>query len=81
MCVSLPRYYHLYHSPQGIACDLDSEGFQRLDEATRDVMGESKPFSICGSLPLVGDLQKAGFDVQVQPLPMVLVLEEGEQCH
>ena len=44
-------------------------------------MGESKPFSICGSLPLVGDLQKAGFDVQVQPLPMVLVLEEGEQCH
>ena len=50
---------------QGIACNLDSKGFQRLDEATRDVMGESKPYSICGSLPLVGDLQRAGFDVQV----------------
>ena len=50
---------------QGIACNLDSVGFQRLDEATRDVMGESKPYSICGSLPLVGDLQRAGFDVQV----------------
>ena len=31
-------------------------GFQRLDEATREVMGESKPYSIiCGSLPLVGE--------------------------
>jgi acetylornithine deacetylase len=50
---------------RGIACNLDSVGFQRLDEATRDVMGESKPYSICGSLPLVGDLQRAGFDVQV----------------
>ena len=29
------------------------------------MLGESKPYSICGSLPLVGDLQEAGFDVQV----------------
>ena len=50
---------------QGIACNLDSVGFQRLDEATQEVLGESKPYSICGSLPLVGDLQRAGFDVQV----------------
>ena len=48
-----------------VACNLDSVGFKRLDEATRDVVGDSKPYSICGSLPLVGDLQKAGFDVQV----------------
>ena len=54
----------LTHS-QGIACDLNSVGFKRLDEATRDVLGVSNPFSLCGTLPLVGDLQKAGFDVQV----------------
>lgn len=50
---------------QGIACKLDSKGFKRLHEATQEVLGESKPYSICGSLPLVGDLQEAGFDVQV----------------
>ena len=50
---------------RGIACNLDSVAFQRLDEATREVLGESKPYSICGSLPLVGDLQRAGFDIQV----------------
>lgn len=49
---------------QGIACNLESLAFKRLHEATEEVLGESKPFSLCGSLPLVGDLQKAGFDVQ-----------------
>ena len=53
------------HTPQGIACDLDSPAFKKLDEATREVLGESNPYSITGSLPLVGDLQEAGFDVQV----------------
>ena len=50
---------------QGIACNLDSDGFKKLNEATKEVMGECKPYSITGSLPLVGDLQEAGFDVQV----------------
>ena len=50
---------------QGIACNLDSNAFKKLNEATKEVMGESKPYSITGSLPLVGDLQEAGFDVQV----------------
>ena len=50
---------------QGIACSLDSDGFKKLDEATREVVGESNPYSDCGSLPLVADLQEAGFDVQV----------------
>jgi acetylornithine deacetylase len=50
---------------RGIACNLDSKAFHRLVEATKEVLGESKPYSICGSLPLVGDLQRAGFDVQV----------------
>ena len=47
---------------------MDSPAFQYLHEATREVIGESKPFSICGSLPLVGDLQKAGFDIQVHTM-------------
>ena len=50
---------------QGIACNLDSDAFKKLEEATKEVMGECKPYSITGSLPLVGDLQQAGFDVQV----------------
>ena len=50
---------------QGIACNVESNGFLKLNEATKEVMGESNPYSITGSLPLVGDLQKAGFDVQV----------------
>ena len=50
---------------QGIAVNLDSPAFKHLNAATEDVLGESKPYSITGSLPLVGDLQEAGFDVQI----------------
>ena len=56
---------HMHIHPQGISCDLDSPAFKKLDEATKEVRGESKPFSVTGSLPLVKDLQEAGFDVQV----------------
>ena len=56
---------YIYFYPQGIACDITSEGYKHLHAATGDILGESKPYSICGSLPLVGDLQKAGFDIQV----------------
>ena len=38
--------------------NLDSDGFKKLNEATKELMGESKPYSITGSLPLVGDLQE-----------------------
>eukprot|EP01122_Echinamoeba_exundans_P011506 TRINITY_DN4590_c0_g1_i1.p1 TRINITY_DN4590_c0_g1~~TRINITY_DN4590_c0_g1_i1.p1 ORF type:complete len:489 (+),score=136.98 TRINITY_DN4590_c0_g1_i1:166-1467(+) len=51
-----------YH---GFAADLKSFGFQAIDQATKEVLGSSKPFSVTGSLPLVSDLQKAGFDVQM----------------
>ena len=51
---------NLTHTHQGIACNLDSDGFKKLNEATKEVMGESRPYSITGSLPLVGDLQEAG---------------------
>jgi acetylornithine deacetylase len=50
---------------QGIACNIDSPAFKHLDSSTAEVLGESKPYSITGSLPLVGDLQEAGFDIQV----------------
>ena len=45
------------HTLQGIACNLNSDAFKKIEEATKEVMGECKPYSITGSLPLVGDLQ------------------------
>ena len=50
---------------KGIACKLDSPGYAAICEATKEIKGEAKPYSICGSLPLVGDMQEDGFDVQV----------------
>ena len=50
---------------QGIAADLNSLAFKYLHDSTTEMLGESKPFSLTGSLPLVGDLQKEGFDVQM----------------
>jgi acetylornithine deacetylase len=47
----------------GVACDIDSKGFGALREATMAVLGEVKPYSIGGSLPLIRDLQDNGFDV------------------
>jgi acetylornithine deacetylase len=49
----------------GIACRLDSKGFHALTTATQAVLGEVKPYSIGGSLPLVNELQSKGFDVQI----------------
>ena len=49
---------------QGLACKLDSPGFKALDAATKKIVGFSKPIADTGSLPLVADLQTAGFDVQ-----------------
>jgi acetylornithine deacetylase len=48
---------------EGIACALDSIGFNSYNEAVKHVKGESTPFSIMGSLPLVRDLQRAGLDL------------------
>jgi acetylornithine deacetylase/succinyl-diaminopimelate desuccinylase-like protein len=52
---------------EGIACHLDSPGLSALEAAMRAVRGEDtvKRFSITGSLPLVRDLQRKGFDVQI----------------
>ena len=49
----------------GIACNIDSIGFAALKTATEKVLGKVIPYSIGGSLPLVSDLQKQGFDVMI----------------
>jgi len=52
---------------EGIACNLDSPGLAALTSAIGRVRGAEsvKPFSVTGSLPLVRDLQRKGFDVQI----------------
>jgi acetylornithine deacetylase len=49
----------------GIACNIDSNGFNALKKATEDVLGKVIPYSIGGSLPLIRDLQEQGFDVMI----------------
>ena len=50
---------------KGIACNIDSKGYKALHGATVKVLGAAAPYSIGGSLPLVKELQEAGFDVQI----------------
>ena len=52
---------------EGIACDLDSPALRALTSAIADVRGASavKAYSMTGSLPLVRDLQRRGFGVQI----------------
>ena len=52
---------------EGIACDLSSHGLAVLTDAMASVRGANavKQFSMTGSLPLVRDLQRKGFDVQI----------------
>ena len=50
---------------EGIACDLDSPGLAALTEAITTVKGKGEPYAICGSLPLVREMQAAGFDLQI----------------
>lgn len=50
---------------KGIACDLDSPGYQALYDAVKEAIGEVHPVADTGSLPLIKDLQDEGFDVQI----------------
>eukprot|EP00455_Lapot_gusevi_P026648 TRINITY_DN280_c0_g1_i1.p1 TRINITY_DN280_c0_g1~~TRINITY_DN280_c0_g1_i1.p1 ORF type:complete len:434 (-),score=191.11 TRINITY_DN280_c0_g1_i1:127-1428(-) len=50
---------------RGVACNLDSPGYRALHDAIAAVRGQARPFSLTGSLPIIRDLQDAGFDVQV----------------
>eukprot|EP00123_Amoebidium_parasiticum_P015306 comp22886_c0_seq1/m.36173 comp22886_c0_seq1/g.36173 ORF comp22886_c0_seq1/g.36173 comp22886_c0_seq1/m.36173 type:complete len:441 (-) comp22886_c0_seq1:546-1868(-) len=53
------------HGNRGIACDLNSPGFQALKAATEEFVGVCTPVAVGGALPLVRDLQEAGLDVQI----------------
>jgi acetylornithine deacetylase len=55
----------LVEAENGVACKLDSHGHLALLRATEAVLGNVKPYSIGGSLPLIRDLQEDGFDVQI----------------
>ena len=50
---------------EGLACDLGSSALEALERAIRRVRGRVRRFSMTGALPLVRDLQRQGFDVQV----------------
>jgi acetylornithine deacetylase len=49
----------------GIACDMESVGFKLISDATKKIHGSMDVQSCCGSLPLIADLQHAGFDMQI----------------
>lgn len=54
-------------SMEGIACKLDSPGLEALSRAIGAARAGEPPkaYSMTGSLPLVRDLQRRGFDVQI----------------
>ena len=47
---------------EGIACRLDSPGLAAFTDAITDVKGKGEPYAITGSLPLVREMQAAGFE-------------------
>lgn len=50
---------------EGVAVSLDSVGFKALVQACREVFSAVKPFSVNGTLPLVRQMQREGFDLQM----------------
>lgn len=55
----------LSEGENGIACTIGSPGNLALVAATKAVLGKCEPYSICGSLPLVREMQDNGFDLQI----------------
>lgn len=45
----------------GYAANLESKGYKVMYKATEEVIGNVKPYSITGSLPLVNGLQVCNF--------------------
>jgi len=50
---------------EGVACNMEGNGFTAICDATESVKGKAKPYSITGSLPLVRTMQREGFDLQI----------------
>jgi len=69
------------HCLEGVACNIDSPGFAALTNAVELIKGEVKPYSICGSLPLVKEMQDAGFDIQITGFGLSSVYHgDNEYC-
>jgi acetylornithine deacetylase len=49
----------------GVVCDMKSQGFKLISDATRLVHGSMDIQSCCGSLPLIAYLRDLGFDMQI----------------
>jgi acetylornithine deacetylase len=49
----------------GVAVNMESPGFKALKAAVELARGKAEPYSITGSLPIIRDLQDAGYDVQI----------------
>ncbi|CAD7927717.1 unnamed protein product [Amoebophrya sp. A25] len=67
----------------GIAADLTSTGHKALVQATAEAKGAEncKPYSITGSLPLVGMMQRQGFDIQLDGFGLMSVYHAvNEYC-
>lgn len=65
---------------EGIACDLNSPGLKAITDATAEVKGEAKPYSITGSLPLVREMQNAGFDIQITGYGLSTTYHADNEC-
>jgi len=66
---------------EGIACKIDSKAFHVLCHSLKTVRGFVKPYSICGSLPLVREMQESGFDLQITGFGLSSVYHaENEYC-
>ena len=59
------EFSFLVEPHEGVAVNMDSEGYHALYNAIETVRGKAEPFSLTGSLPVIADLQKSGYDVQV----------------
>ena len=66
---------------EGIACNLDSPGLAAFTDAITDVKGKGEPYAITGSLPLVREMQAAGFDLQISGFGLSSVYHaDNEYC-
>jgi len=50
---------------EGVAVNLDSPGHKAMVQAFREAQGSVKPFAVNGTLPLVSQMKKEGFDLQL----------------
>lgn len=64
----------------GLAVDMKSAGLQAMLEATKEVVGDSKPYSLTGGLPLVKELQDEGFDIQVVGYGLMSKYHADNEC-